>query len=456
MSGHQRNVVLLVIDTARGDVVNDMISSGELPNLGSLVQDGQLYTSAKANGPWTVPSHASMFTGEYPCEHGVTGKQPVYDSVPLVEKLRDSGYTTAGFSANPWLGPEFRFLPAFDESITKYEFFSDGMSLAEMANARGWKNKLSTLRNGDSRKSTLKSLSNLAFFVQQRYSRTDSGGKHLFGRAASWIESATPPWFVFINVTEPHLPHLLPDSMLPEGVSRRDFSRVNQDTAAHDTNNVTMDESDFALLRSTYRATLRYVDQCVERLLQAMPDDTTIIIAGDHGEHFGEYGRFGHQYSLFEELLHVPLIVNGPHTTGERVSEPVELRHLYEYVLDLANGGEPASVKSTPATIAEYYNPISQKMRERANYNLPEYVTPYANGARCVTFDGHKLIEFSDGTKTLLQLNESGEQEVTDEHVENRLSERLYDSLGAFDVDESSSYSVSRSVESRLMDLGYV
>lgn len=456
MSENRCNIVLLILDTARGDVVNEMIEAGELPHISSLTRGGQLYTNAKANGPWTVPSHASMFTGDYPCDHGVTGEDPSYESVPLVEELRALDYTTAAFSANPWLGSEFGFISTFDTSITPYEHFADGMSFANVTGGPRFGDKLSVLIDRFFERPSPKSVYNLLFFLRQRYFRRDSGGKHLLGRASSWLESADSPSFVFINVTEPHLPHSLPDSMLPAGISQQDLARVNQDPGAHNTRTVSMNESDFALLRKTYRATLRYIDQFVEGLVQSTTDDTTIILAGDHGDHFGEHDRFGHQYSLFEELLHVPLIINGPHTNGERIDDPVELRHLYDYVLDLARANAPRFVERSETTVAEYLYPLSKKMIERSANGLPDYVRQYANGARSITAEGHKLVELSDGSELLLRLHDDGEIRSDDERRADRLRRRLHDEFGPLRTVETANYVVSESVEDRLNDLGYL
>lgn len=441
------NIVLLVLDTARGDVTNAMLDAGDLPNVARLVDNGTRFTNARANGPWTVPSHGAMFTGEYPSQSGVHGASPEYTTVPLVEELADRGFETAGFSANPWLSEAFGFDSSFDVFSNTQDYYPDGASIRELFGVRDQPLETGQAYLRELRKGRLRSsLGNIGFWGYQRTFRRDSGGNYLLSRAGDWLHGEDRR-FAFINVTEPHLQYELPAEWFPSGIDDENLQSVLQDTTLHNAGVEQVTDDDLTVLRETYRATLRYVDDRIGRLVERSGPETVFVVTGDHGEHFGEHRRFGHQYSLYDELLDVPLVVSGPGMDSAPVTDVVELRSLYDFLIGLADGRMQLPEPS-PHHIAETISPhpTVDQLREKATGTLPEYVLQYQDGARRISKGDRTLIEFPDGR------TETG----ADDGETDDLRSTLRETCGEMVRGRPADVTVSKSTEARLDDLGYL
>lgn len=442
------NIVLLVLDTVRGDVVEQLLDRGELPNIRNICQSGTRYTDARTNGPWTVPSHGAIFTGKYPRKSGIHGGDPTYESVPLVDELNHRGYKTAAFSANPWLSEGFQFNEPFDVFHDSITYDESGASVRKLFGIREHPRESITRYLHELRKSNSNaSVRNIVHWAKQAVHRQDSGGEFLLSQATTWLQREDER-FAFINVTEPHLQYQLPDSWLPEGVNSEVLKSVQQDTVAHNAGVQQVSEQDIDILRRTYEATIRYLDHRIGDLVERVPDDTVFIITGDHGEHFGEHERFGHQYSVHEELLHVPLIVSGPGIDHGTVDRTVELRSLYEFILGLADG------EVTPPAPVDYHfaeivspTPTVEMLEQKGSGDIPSYVRKYGGGARCVSADGTTVVEFPDGELDVL----SGSRE----QIES-LQRAIHETLGKPESVGQANLDVSESIEEQLGDLGYL
>ncbi|WP_227379074.1 sulfatase [Haladaptatus halobius] len=446
------NIALIVLDTVRGDVANALIEDGELPTLASLAKYGRWYTDARSNAPWTVPSHGSLFTGKYPSDSNITGTSPSYESVPLIERVNSAGYDTAGFSSNPWLSANFDFDRSFDKFYTSYDFYSDGGSMNPILTNNGslptrFKEFLSELGTG----SFSKSLVNTAFWCYQRTFRDDAGGHHLTSRAADWLSEKTSSRFAFVNLTESHLPYKLPEDWLPDGINMTKLQEIEQDASQYQANASDITSQEYEILKLVYQATIKYSDHLLGELVDNASDDTVFIILGDHGEHFGEYERFGHQYSLYNELLHVPLIISGPHVNAQKINKTVSLRSLYQFVLKLADG-EVTELPKQPYHIAELISPQPsvKTLEEKGPNNPHQFVYRYGNGARCIENREMKVVEFPDGEVSSIEKSSDIQGDV-----QERLYSILRDERGKIEGNDSDELIVSETVKSQLEDLGY-
>lgn len=441
------------MDTARGDVVNSMISSGELPNLSKMATEGQFYTNARSNGPWTVPSHAALFSGKYPNETGVNGNDPNYETVPLIEELKEKGFTTGGFSSNPWLSSEFNFDESFDIFRNQFEYYPEAATVEEILNSSDSlkqivANGVSELREASARKV----LMNLLFSVYRYTLRDDSGASWLFKQTVDWLNDGDQQ-FAFVNVTEPHLAYELPENWLPDGISQQKLTNTQQDPVLHNAGVSTISDADLELLNSVYKSTLRYLDSELGKLYNHAPNDTIFIITSDHGEHFGEYGRFGHQYSLYKELLHVPLLIYAPWIESKDIDSMVELRSLYNSVLDISDCNFVA-IPEIDHHIAETISPTPtiESLKNKSG-EVKEYVKRYGNDARCISDGKRKLIEFADGSTEIVENNHS-EKDLGE--IKQTLHRKLVSECGEITYEKRREIEYSAEIKSRLDDLGYV
>jgi arylsulfatase A-like enzyme len=486
----QPNVLFIVLDTARARTVFSGLDRDLMPTVSRLAAEGTTFTDATTTGPWTLPSHASMFTGQYTSEHGSHAGNRSFDpaGVPLSTRLSGAGYRTAGISGNVWISPEFGFDAGFDQFSMKWDLFWDAPDLSSVISGRNTVSDESSLLDAFRGHTPVELLKGgvTAGYAKYLAGRHDDGARNATTRTVNWLEehaSDEQPFFYFLNYIEPHLPYEPPESFqdeyLPAGVSPED---VNQDPWAYVAGDVEMDERDFEVLQGLYEAELAYVDTQIERLYEALDeagvlDETAIVLVGDHGENIGDHDLMDHQYCLYETLVNVPLVIRYPEAfpAGERVSGPVELRDLYPTIQDFAD----ESAETMDATSEHSLRPRDGDVPTR-EYALSEYLVPqpsmdslresvdsfdpaatkYDRALRSIRSERWKLVEASDDTVELYDLRDDPHEQTdrSDERpsVVERLQERLRDRLGPLTRGATDDGDISQHSKERLEDLGYL
>ncbi len=469
------NVLLVVLDTARASRVYD---AELMPNVNRLASGAATYESAYTTAPWSLPSHASLFTGEYTGEHGVhaDARQFAPDEPPLAARFRAAGYRTLGYSNNFWISPSFGFDAGFEGFEVGWELFSGGEGFAEVGKQQA--GLLGQLRAFAPKLLSLdapKTLLNAAFLATV-WDRHDSGAWFTTRRAKRWLEG-DEPFFMFLNYREPHLAYEPPaeyvSEVTPEGETPPDPGAVNQDPWAYVTGETEMDAAEFEKLEILYDAELRYLDARLGQLFEALDDrglldETIVVVTSDHGENLGEHGLMDHQYCLYDTLLHVPLVIRGPGVAPGRREGLVELKDLHGTLLAAAGLETDPTVdlRGRPdreAIAAEYRAPMPSIERLRTEYGeLPESALAYDRGLQALRTDDWKLIRGTDGSERLYDLRtDPGEHEdvsAAASEVRDRLADRLRGRLVPIADDESTETDadVPNAIEDRLEDLGYL
>ncbi len=475
---NQPNILLIVLDTARASRVYD---ADVMPNLNSFAGEAAVYHNAFTTAPWSLSSHASLFTGQYTSDHRTHANTPQFspDTPTLASRLDGAGYETLAYSNNFWVSPSFGFDSGFDEYHVGWELFDGGESFAEVGKEhtdladqlRAFAPKLAS-SNG------LKTLAN-ALFLVTLWDRYDSGAWRTTRQAKQWVRNADDPFFMFLNYHEPHLEYDPPGSytteVAPVGMSPPEAGDVNQEAWAYVTGEVEMDESDFRRLRTLYDAELRYLDSRLGELFETLGsegrlEDTLVVVTSDHGENLGEHDLMAHQYCLYDTLLHVPLIVRGPGVEPGDRDGLVELRDLYRTLLETAGcdtEGQPTrDIRGHPdreAVAAEYWTPPCPTTELRDTYgDLPERVQKFDRGLQAVRTQEWKLVLGTDGSCQLYNVLEDPDEltEVSGSNpdVVEELTERLQTRLDPITTDHHSSTDpdVSPVISNRLEDLGYI
>lgn len=332
------NVIFLVIDTVRSDRVSGYgYDRQTTPNFDSFAEDVTVFSDAVSQAAWSIPAHGSLFTGKYPSEHRATTIGPILqDADTFPRLLSDAGYETYGISPNEYVRPLTGFGHGFDEfypcrPVTVPPAVADG--LAPVAN---WGAATPRLRYPIER-----------VFNHSRTSAPRSvepnppESYHLVPRVTDILTRAAEPYLLFVNIIDAHLPR----SPKPEHVDRfvddelRD-EEVVENERAH-TFGDDMGPDAIRKMSQLYDADLRTMDDKLGEVLDALQhvgalDDSLVVLVSDHGEHLGEFGMIGHQQSLFEEVVSVPLAIRFPDGGPAMVDQQVELRRLFHTVLDEA------------------------------------------------------------------------------------------------------------------------
>lgn len=293
------NIVVLVVDTLRADHLGTHGFPGDIsPALDRLAGEALVFDNAFAQSPWTKPSTASLFTSLYPQVHRVTthegedwgglpesgdGGSKVLppQAVTLAEVLRDHGYRTAAFVANPFISAHF----GFDQGFDSYD-------------------------------------------VRLEYERNRA--EHLVAAARAWLVARDPgqPFFLYLHFMDVHAPYDAPQAdyralegsasadgrvLRPDQMPDRRFHNIE----VRPTWATAADRRRVDYWRTRYASGVRKLDREVGALLSfladnGLDDSTIVVLTSDHGEELFEHGSWSHGFSFYEHQLRVPLFVRVP------------------------------------------------------------------------------------------------------------------------------------------------
>jgi arylsulfatase A-like enzyme len=333
------NVLLISIDTLRADYLGTYGDRHELtPHLDRFANEGVVFEQTITSSPWTLPAISSLLTGLYPRHHGageITDRRdPLGRSAlppgtwTLPSALHQQGYLTHAIVTNPYLALRYRLGGGFDgyENVTiESEAF---LSFSQTTAVR----LINWLDPG--------------LIIGDR-------GEAVSARAEQWLARTgrSRPFFLWLHYIDPHPPYSRP------GVSRHKSFRGDTLFAPAGDDNLRLTSPDVARLRSgeirlnpeqkeqvrqLYRAEVRSVDGAVGEVLDTLDKaglrkNTLVIVVADHGEEFWEHGGVEHGHTVYEELVHVPLLMRWPGhlPAGERVAPVTRMVDVAPTVLDL-------------------------------------------------------------------------------------------------------------------------
>jgi len=382
--GERPNVLLVVLDTVRADRLSSYgYERPTTPEIDSLARDFVRFDEFYAPSPWTVPSHASLFTGLYPIEHGATQEHAELDGrfSTLAEILRDEGYETWAASGNPFMGPAANLDQGFGTFV------------------EAWRGTPITRPEGAPHP------------VNQGFER--------------FLETRDEerPFFAFVNYMDAHEPFVPPpshtDRFLRGELPREQALALGNRGWRRHWSESPFTQQQLAVLSDLYDAGLSQLSGYVGQLIglvkrRDLYDDTLIIITSDHGEHFGENGAVGHFFSLYNTALRVPLLIRAPGATTGRVERRKgQSVDLFPTIL-AASGVDPSRFDHrgqdllNPETrrtsvFSEYYYPaqvlglFSPEVRARESARL----APHLRRQRAVQAFGYRLLWSSDGRHEL-------------------------------------------------------
>ncbi|MFC4989535.1 sulfatase [Saliphagus infecundisoli] len=496
--GSVRNVVLVVLDTARatrfegvaGDGIPSRFASIDdrtMPTLADVGMEGTVFERAFSTAPWTLPSHASLFTGTYPSEHGAHGGHTYLDDSlrTLPEAFAAAGYETVGVSNNTWITSEFGFDRGFDELRRGWQYVQSDVDMGTVVRGEDVAEKLSAARDRLLEGNPVVNAANVLYseFLQPA---GDDGAARTTDWIGDWLAGREDdrPFFLFCNYIEPHVeydpPRAFAERYLPDDATVEEAREIRQDPRGYDVGDYEITDREFDLLRGLYRAECAYVDSQLERLRESLRaagewEESLVVVCGDHGEHVGDHGFFGHQYNLYDTLTHVPLVVTGgPFTGGGRREDLVSLLDLPATLPAVAGIEDPLAEQGhgrsllasgeRDAVFAEYVSPQPsiERLEDRFGKGaIPERVRAFDRRLRAVRTGGKKYVAGDDGFERYHDLTEDPrEREDLAEERPARagaLAARLEERFGGLtEAEASGSVSMAASTEDRLADLGYL
>jgi arylsulfatase A-like enzyme len=339
------NVLLIVLDTLRRDAVSLYgLTEGVTPQIDRYAERGVIWEDAIVPANWTLPGHASLFTGAAVTRHGTGGggrRQlrlapggPGTQELPTIaEVFRNLGWYSVGFVNNVNLNRASRF----DRGFVEYH---------ELWRARQG--------NVDLGGTTLRRLLDVDV--------DDQGGELTLRAVESFLgrlSSRKRPWFAFINFLEPHAPYAPPepwtDRFTEKQISEEDARALSRRTRERPFGPNSAE--DLRLLWQIYLGDVAYQDHLIGRLMELLEErgelESTIVwITSDHGETFGWRGQLGHGKALNDDLIRVPLIAWGPGIPrGVRDRTPASIIDVLPTLLTLVGAEQLPADRGRPGIV---------------------------------------------------------------------------------------------------------
>lgn len=246
------NIFVIVLDTLRRDRIGAYGHHRDTtPNIDRFAAEAVMFENAYTSAPWTLPAHTSLFTGLACEEHGVTSDLCTLGETPptLAQLLTHAGYTSLGYSANPFVGSIYGLARGFNQFVNAHELRTDFSAPAD--------------------------------WVDATPTEHDKGGADVVRRISADLRSAEQnrPLFAFVNLTEPHHPYYPPTPFRLRywrELGEFDAPTLDATLAASELNfnvmtgRVALNQDAYRLLNAWYDGGVRYADYCVGKLLDAI------------------------------------------------------------------------------------------------------------------------------------------------------------------------------------------
>jgi len=424
------NVLIILWDTVRADRLSAYgYDKPTSPHLEALAKEASLYQRAISPGIWTLPTHASLFTGLPVTAHGATAFHKWIDSdlAKLAEVFRGAGYAAYLFSSNPFVSDMTNCAAGFEKIDYVWDPPWAGKTVQAIRaklDPRDRSNALAVRFNRAGPQADARRLGIASADLTQ-------SGPVIKEAFAKWLEQRddSKPFFAFLNYMEAHFPRVPSIEARYKVMSPAMIDRsfvLDQDHAllmAHMFRKRLFSDQDLAVINGVYDASLVDLDATTHDLLEMLDqkdllDQTVVVITSDHGESLGEHGLMGHKYSVHNTLTRVPLLIRyPPRLPARRVSEPVNILDIHATLLDLANIDPappnphstsllaPSAVRAqgrflvsemlAPATTALHH---ASKRYPDLNWN------PWMRWFRAIEMGDEKFIWASDGRHELYDL----------------------------------------------------
>jgi arylsulfatase A-like enzyme len=348
-----KNAIVYLIDTLRADkpLALNQRSRVQTPGLSRFVEAAAVMASGHTPENWTKPSVASLLSSLYPWQHNAVSTEAVVpESVELIsETLQGRGFYTGTFIANGYVSDRFGF-------------------------RQGWNTYRNYVREGRR---------NVAQYVA--------------ADVLEWLDQRPQdkPFFLYVHIIDPHVPYKPPRQFLEmydaapySGVV--DFSTDNELLEKIKAGQIPLNARDKEHLEALYDGEITYQDVHFNSVIDGLArrnltDDTMVVIVSDHGEEFWDHGSVGHGHSVWEELLHVPVIVRLPGTTpgAMRIDDAVNLVDVEPTVLEALGQALPGGLAG------ESFLPLLRGVTPDAPRTS---VSGFMDGWRTVVCGRYKLI----------------------------------------------------------------
>lgn len=443
MTETPQNVLFVTVDSLRYDAT-------EWFDVDGYLDDALSFDRAYATGPGTTPSFPGMLTGTMPLSYGGLGPLSA-DRPRLATNLRDAGLATSAFQCNPFLSTHFDYDTGFE---TFEDYQHPLMGVATRLFPRGIELNTPALAAVDDvlhLTDAIKWVYRLVAGKPRPYVSADV----VTDDAVDWLAQADEPFFCWTHYMDVHHPCFPPAEYRDErGVAHVDQADVADWYSALVSAPEELTREDIDALERLYEAAIAFTGDQIQRLFTRLAtdgrlDETLVVVTSDHGELFGDHDQYGKPERMYDELLHVPLWVDGgPDSLADTTDTLVSLLDLPPTIHDAL--GVP---------VPDAYEGRRLGVDDPREYVLAEHEVggEVVVGARSPTC----LYEADEihGESRLFDCRDGFERVAADEPIPGSETVRnaVHERLSSLDIEASRpGEQVEDDVESRLENLGYL
>ena len=443
------NVIILLLDAVRTKNLSIYgYHKDTTPNMSKILTDSTLYKNMISSSYWTMPSVASLFTGTYVSEHYLVhnGDKLTTDLTTIAEKLKELGYYTLGISPNPFASG----YSGLDRGFDVFENFYDNSFKHKVFSIFN-KYIKSDIKKPNNITEEKKDKDNIFTKFSKKIYWELSGLSDKFARKTNneivhFIKNhdRNIPFFIYAHYNESHTPFVIPNKYRYKFLNKenkKEMWKIEQDLIKYYMDD-DLNIEDARLLEEIYEGSINYLDNTVYNLYKFLEkekilDNTIFIITSDHGDQFGEHGLVFHEFSLYETLIKVPLIIRYPKGYPKNIVnyDIVQNVDIFPTILDVINESENFSQLQGNSL-------ISDSIKNRDNFAISELYKPL--GPRLVPYknkllhydkkllsirtENKKFIYSSDGVHELYDIKK-------DPNEVNNIYEKNYDIESEFGID---------------------
>ena len=429
------NAVVILIDTLRADHVGSYgYPRAVTPHLDRFAAGGVRFASAWSSSSWTVPAVASLFSGLPLSRHGATTVDRPFTAEPtLAAEAREAGLITAGFSANYLVSELYGFERGFDLFVSERS---------------GLTHPVVDLAAGTS--------------LDKVFRRFSDPDRKATTQTLAWLDAHRDDhFFLYVQLYAPHRPYAPPAAWHKKLVDQ-DYSGIIYQGAEQ---GGSLPEDALRNVMQRYDAEIAYADSLAGEILEkietlGLAQSTLAVVLSDHGEAFGEHGRWEHGKSLHAEETRIPLMVRMPGGAVGRVeSEPVSLLDLHATLreaLGFRGPAQPATVSLLASILRGEAVPSHPVISEL----LADDTSPHPETADAVVLGRHRLIRnITTGSLELFdRLSDPAESApIEDAEIAAALAPRLADRWWMYEgTGTAARMQLSEEDLRRLKALGYI
>lgn len=358
MNSDIKNVILITVDALRADHIGYMgYNKSTTPNIDDFANECIVFKRAYANGPFTRPSFISILSSTYPLMYDgyfkLSRHRPVVQST-----ITKNGIQTGAIHSNTYLSRYYGYNRGFN-----YFYDSFGKKIKKKTYLRRLKKSLiKKIR----KKSTIHNLMKKIYYMfNEKKKRPYEIAESITKKSMKFLkENKENRFFLWTHYMDPHYPYNPPSYIGNIPPKKEKLNKIKKGNG--------YSPKDKEPLINLYDGEIRYTDFWIEKLLDELKNlellkNTAIIITADHGEEFFEHGDIHHPSKLYNELLHVPLLVYHPNMKSKKVKTPVELLDISPTILDILNLEYPKSFLGESLLQKRDFSPVISEVSNETN-----------------------------------------------------------------------------------------